>query len=64
MSLLLHNMDFQLVNNATLSSAIYLMLAYSMQGNTEESNRYYEFIKKSEGKLEADEPCMSTFGLK
>ncbi len=54
-NLLFHSMDFEFVNNATLSSAIYLMLAYSMKGNLKESDKYFQFVKRNEDRLEADE---------
>ena len=58
MTLLFHNMDFQFVNNATLSAAIYLMLAYHVKRNLKESDKYLQFVKKNEVKLELDEKIL------
>jgi hypothetical protein len=63
MTLLFHNMDFQFVNNATLSSAIYLMLAYSVKGDIKESDKYFQFVKRNEHKLEADERVLYEHNL-
>ena len=48
-------MDFEFVNNATLSPAIYLMLAYHVKGNEAESIKYLGFIKTNADRLEPDE---------
>jgi tetratricopeptide (TPR) repeat protein len=58
MSLLFHNMDFQFINNATLSAAIYLMLAYHSKGEIKESDKYLQFVKRNEDKLDADEKIL------
>jgi tetratricopeptide (TPR) repeat protein len=58
MNLLLHNMDFQFVNNATLSSAVYLMLAYHVRGDVAESTKYSTFIQTNESRLERDEEIL------
>lgn len=55
MNLLFHNMDLNFVNNATLSSAIYLMLAYFIKGEMKESDRYLEYLRINAMKLDADE---------
>jgi tetratricopeptide (TPR) repeat protein len=55
MKLLFHSMDFQFVNNDTLSAAIYLMLAYHIKGEVKQSGKYFKFVKDNEHKLEADE---------
>jgi tetratricopeptide (TPR) repeat protein len=55
MTLLFHNMDFQFVNNVTLTAAIYLMAAYQLKGNVKESNKYSQFIRVNENRLEVDE---------
>ncbi len=58
MTLLFPNMDFQFVNNATLATSIYLMLAYHLKGELSESSKYLEFVKANSEKLEADEKIL------
>jgi tetratricopeptide (TPR) repeat protein len=58
MNLLFHNMDFQFVNNGTLSSAVYLMLAYHLKGDAAESMKYSNFIQMNEARLELDEKLL------
>lgn len=55
MNLLFHDMDFQFVNNATLSAANYLMLAYFQLGNRQESGRYFDFVRENSNHLDWDE---------
>jgi hypothetical protein len=58
MTLLFKSMDFQFVNNATLSAAIYLMLAYHVKGETDESDKYLRFVERNEDKLEVDDTIL------
>ncbi len=58
MTWLFDNMDFQFVNNATLSAAIYLMLAYHVKRELKESDKYLQFVKTNEEKLEPDEKIL------
>jgi tetratricopeptide (TPR) repeat protein len=64
MNLLFHNMDFKYVNNATLSSAIYLMLAYHIKGDVTERNKYLQFIQTNNDRLEKDERILYERNLK
>lgn len=64
MNLLFHSMDFQFVNNATLSSAVYLMLAYFIRGDVNESDKYFQFIRTNENRLDADERILHERSLK
>ena len=64
MTRLFHTMDFQFVNNATLSSAMYLMLAYNIKGNSKERDKYFRFAQKNENRLEADERILYERNLK
>jgi tetratricopeptide (TPR) repeat protein len=64
MTLLFHTMDFQFINNATLSSAMYLMLAYNIKGNSNERDNYFRFVQKNEDRLEADERILYERNLK
>lgn len=58
MSLLFSNMDFRFVNNATLSSAMYLMLAYALRRESKESDKYFRFVDENREKLEVDEKVL------
>jgi tetratricopeptide (TPR) repeat protein len=64
MNLLFHNMDFKFVNTATLSSAIYLMLAYHLKGDVRERDKYLQFIRANEHRLEKDEVILYERNLK
>jgi tetratricopeptide (TPR) repeat protein len=64
MTLLFHNMDFKFVNNATLSSAIYLMLAYHIRGDVAERNKYLQFIRTNDDRLDKDERILYERNLK
>lgn len=55
MALLSHSMDFKFVNNAMLSAAIYLMLAWHLKGNAKDRDTYREFVERNASKLDPDE---------
>lgn len=55
MTLLFHSMDFRFVNSDTLAAAIYLMLGYHLKHQPTESNKYLQFVKANEDKLESDD---------
>lgn len=52
------------MNNATLSLAMYLMLAYDIKDDSKERDKYFRFVQKNEDRLEADERILYERNLK
>ncbi|MGC3945626.1 MAG: hypothetical protein QM762_14090 [Chryseolinea sp.] len=56
--LLYHSVDLTIANSATVSSALYMMLAYHKTANSKEAAKYRTFVEKNADKLDLDEKVL------
>lgn len=47
--------DFRYTNNQTLSAAMYLVLGFSLNGNSDEQNKHFSFVESNIDKMDVDE---------